>query len=213
MQMKTKSIKLVLIITLMLANLPCNASARTKKEKALEVYQKFLKKYESEFIAQEFDWDTVNKENYKYCSYFMTEDLDGDKIPELITMHPDAYKSDDIYVYTYKKGKVTRLTKQGITCSSQTGGYSYVYLCSQKHLHSYYFYGILAETDTAYKLNQNGKVSKYLDYEESYVTNNITCKKNSKKISVKKYNAIKKKCKELDTTWKENNSTERSKMY
>lgn len=213
MQMKAKSIKLVLTITLMLAILPCNASARTKKEKALEAYQKFLKKYESEFTVQEFDWDTVNKENYKYCSYFMTEDLDGDNIPELITMHPDAYKSDDIYVYTYKKGKITRLTKQGITCASRTGGYSYVYLCSQNHLHSYYFYGILAETDTAYKLNQNGKVSKYLDYEESYVTNNITCKKNGKEISAKKYNAIKKKCKELDTTWKENNSTERSKMY
>lgn len=38
MQMKAKSIKLVLTITLMLAILPCNASARTKKEKALEVY-------------------------------------------------------------------------------------------------------------------------------------------------------------------------------
>ena len=64
MQMKAKSIKLVLTITLMLAILPCNASAKTKKEKALEAYQKFLKKYESEFTVQEFDWDTVNKENY-----------------------------------------------------------------------------------------------------------------------------------------------------
>ena len=211
--MKTKWIKFVLVIVAILMILPYNVSAKTRLKKALEAYQKFLEKYESEFMVREFDWDKVNEENYKYCSYFMTEDLDGDKIPELITMHPCAYKSDDIYVYTYKQRKVTRLTKQGITCSGQTGGQAYIYLCSQKHLHSHYSYGLLGEFDTAYKLTKNGKASKYLAYEESYVTNKITCKKNNKKISVKKYNSLKEKCVELDTTWKVNNSTERSKMH
>jgi len=37
----------------------------------------------------------------------MILNMNGDKTPELVTYHPQGYKQGDLYVYTYKNGKVT----------------------------------------------------------------------------------------------------------
>ena len=70
----------------------------------------------------------------------------------------------------------------------------------------------MGESDTAYALKSNGKLSKYLEYQESYITNKISCKKNEKNISVKKYNSFARKCVEQQTIWKENNLEARRKI-
>lgn len=212
MKKRYVSIIFVLVVTLLLTSLPCNVPAKTKREKALETYQKFLEKYESSFTVREGDWEMQNTENYKFCSLFMVKDMDGDKVPELITLHPNEYNSSQIYVYTYKKNKVVPVSKNGVSCANQVGGYAYVYLCSQNHLHNHFFYSLLEEDDTAYKLNTKGKLSKYLDYQESFITNKIVCKKNGKKISQKKYNSLIKKCKAQDDAWRTNNQTERDQL-
>lgn len=40
---------------------------------------------------------------------FLLLDMDQDGLPELVVMHPDAYKSDRLYVYTYKSGNVVQV--------------------------------------------------------------------------------------------------------
>ena len=210
--MKKRYFSIILVVALLLASLPCNVSAKTKREKALEAYQKFLGKYESSYTIRDFDYENENKENYNSCSAFMLKDMNGDKVPELVTLHPIRYKDYKVYIYTYKKGKVCQLNKKAISCTSVSGGSAYVYFCSRNHLHNHYLYGLFEEDDTAYKLNTKGKLSKYLDYQESFITNKIVCKKNGKKISQKKYNSLIKKCKAQDDAWRTNNQTERDQL-
>lgn len=203
---------MVLSIAIVLLVFPYNTVAETRKETALVAYQNFLEKYESSFTVLEGDFEKQNKESYKYCSEFIIKDMNGDKMPELITLHPVGYKKAEVYIYTYKKGKVSRLNRKAISCTCISGGTAYIYFCSKKHLHNHYFYGLIGENDTAYVLKSNGKLSKYLEYEESYITNKISCKKNEKNISVKKYNSLVGKCVEQQTVWEENNLDARKKM-
>lgn len=210
--MKKRYFSIILVVALLLTSLPYSVSAKSKGEKALEAYQKFLGKYESSFSVREGEWDKQNTENYKFCSFFMVKDMDGDKVPELITLHPNEYNLSHIYVYTYKKNKVVPISKNGISCANQVGGYAYVYFCSKNHLHNHFFYSLLEEDDTAYKLNAKGELSKYLDYKESFITNKVVCKKNGKKISLKKYNSLAKNCNQQGDEWKTNNQRQRDQL-
>ena len=207
-----KFFNMVLSVMIVLLIFPYNTAAETRKEKALAAYQNFLGKYESSFTVLEGDFEKQNKEDYKYCSEFIIKDMNGDKVPELVTLHPVGYKNAEVYIYTYKKGKVSRVNKKAISCTCISGGTAYVYFCSKKHLHNHYLYGLMGESDTAYALKSNGKLSKYLEYQESYITNKISCKKNEKNISVKKYNSLARKCVEQQTIWKENNLEVRRKI-
>ena len=198
---------------------PANVSAKSKSDAALKAYQKYLKKYESQYSEEQYEHLEPNSESYKYCSSFAIIDMNGDKIPELVTEHCNGYKTWELHVYTYKKGKIKELTKQGIAVDSVFGGNAYSYFCSQKHLHTYYYYGLMGTDDIAYQLSKSGKLSKYIEYHEYWYnvmeqgSGQCRCYKNGEKISTKQYKKLFKKCGSEDFSyWKPNTSEEREKL-
>ena len=217
--MKRKlSVVLVLVMLLSLI-IPVNVSAKSKNYAAIKAYQKYLKKYESQYTQEQFDRLEQNKENYKYCSSFAIIDMNGDKIPELVTEHCNGYKEWEIHVFTYREGKVEELTKEGIAYSSVAGGTSYAYFCSRSHLHIYHYYGAMGTNDIAYRLSKSGKLSEYLKYSKYWYdvmkqdSGQSECFENGKKISFKQYKKLFKKCGKEDCSyWKNNTATERNNL-
>lgn len=217
--MKRKA-KVVLLLVLFLSLFtPVDACAESKKDAVLKSYQKYLKKYESQYTQEQFEQIKSNSESYKFCSSFAIIDMNGDKIPELVTQHCNGYMDWEIHVFTYKKGKVKELTKQGILVSSIAGGTAYAYFCSQNHLHIYHYYGAIGTDDTAYRLSKSGKLSKCLEYSEYWYdvmvqeSGQCECFENGKKISVKKYKKLFKKCGSEDFSyWKLNTDAERKNI-
>lgn len=212
------SVALTLVLLLGLFA-PVNVSAKSKSDVAKKAYQKYLKKYESQYTQEQFDRQEPNKESYKYCASFAIIDMNGDKIPELVTEHCNGYKEWEIHVFTYKKGKVKELTKQGISTSNIAGGSTYAYFCSQNHLHIYHYDGLIGTEDTAYQLSKSGKISEYIEYSEYWYdamnrdSSRRECYMNGKKISLKQYKKLFKKCGQKDTSfWKLNTETERKNL-
>lgn len=156
---KTKTI-LLLGMLLMFAVLPLNAQAASsaKWPKACKAYKSFLAKNESKFTARVGDFATKNKEGYKKTSYFNIADLDGNGVPELVTYHELGYKQADMYVFTYKSGKVTRVKNAGgkgaqISATNSAGGSYNIYICKKGHLHRSYYNGFLGlSEDTVYSM-------------------------------------------------------------
>ena len=100
---------LIMGVLLAAAAFPITSQAASAKwKKACKAYNTWLSKNNSKFTAKEFDFSTKNTENYKKADRFMIVDLDKNGVPELVVTHPVAYKSDNIYVYTYKSGKVAQ---------------------------------------------------------------------------------------------------------
>lgn len=189
----------------------------TTKKEALKAYQKFLKKYESHYEPEEGAWDKRNKESKKYCSSFAILDMNGDRIPELVTSHCNGYKDWEDHIYTFVNRKIKEVTKSGIAEICTAGGSIYTYFCDQKHLHvQYYNGGVGIEEDTAYRLTKKNKLSKYLYYScQSNTNGSKKCEymENGKKISSKTYQKLSKKCgKSNFSYWKENTSKERKKI-
>lgn len=110
------------------AEVSAASKVETTKKSALKAYQKFLKKYESHFVPEEFAWDKKNTENEKYCSSFAILDMNKDNIPELVTVHWNGYKNSEDHIFTYVNGKIKEVTnKGGIEAVSTAGGNIYSY--------------------------------------------------------------------------------------
>lgn len=216
-KMKRK-VSVILVGCLLLSMMAViNVYAKPKSDAAIKKYQKYLKKYESQYTQEQFENFESNKENYRFCSSFAIIDMNGDKIPELITEHCNGYMDWELHVFTYKKGKMKELTKKGIRVESLAGGNAYSYFCEQKHLHTYYYYGLMGTEDIAYRLSKSGKLTEYLRYSEYWydADKKDNGKKkyyeNGKTITAKQYKKLSKKCEETPY-WKENTATERKKL-
>lgn len=193
------------------------SKVETTKKAALKAYQKFLKKYESHYVPEEGAWDDQNTENEKYCSSFAVLDMNGDRIPELVTVHWNGYKDSEDHIYTYANGKIKEVMKGGIEVVNSAGGTIYSYFCDQKHLHVQYYNGWMdIEEDTAYRLSKKNKLSQYLYsscISNSNGSKNCEYMENGKKISSKTYEKLSKKCgKEDFSYWKDNTTKERKKI-
>lgn len=131
------------------------------KVSSKKIYNKFLKKNISSFVAEEGDWETKNSENSKKTSQYLITDLNNDGVAELIGLHPVAYKQDSLYIYTIKAGKV-KLVKgnNGESCidinSNAAGSYE-VYGCSEGHLHAVWNGGQMGSENYVYAIGKNGK--------------------------------------------------------
>ena len=200
---------MVIVLTGILI-MPFHTYAVSKKQKALDAYANFLRKYESTFEVEENDWDKSNTENYKYSKYFAVCDIDANGVPELLTQHQNGFKMWDLYVYTYQNGKVKQISKQPIGISfNAMGGPLEMSVCKKNHLHVIHSTGY-SKWDRAYKVNKKGTVKLYLECDKSWWNGEdnvmITCKENNKIIASLRYNKIRKKCgNEKVISWIENN--------
>ena len=69
-------------------------------------YSAFLAKNQSRFKSEEYNFKKNNSEKHTTASYFAVADLDGNGIPELIIIHPQAFKRVILRFYTYSGGKM-----------------------------------------------------------------------------------------------------------
>jgi hypothetical protein len=213
----------IIILLLVLAIqfiVPTQVYAKTSASTVKKVYKKWLTKYESKYTPEQMENPIeINSENNRYCSYFIIIDMNGDKIPELITNHWNGYKNEEVHVYTYKNGKIKELTKTGITADSTMGGSASVALCSKKHLHKENYYGALGADEVTYKLDKNYNLKKYLEYHEVFnpgsidnETLSVNYLKNNNTISEKQYNKLIGGCNKKYSLWKQNTKKERNKI-
>ncbi len=123
-----------------------NAQAATAKwKKAVKAYNTFLAKNQSKFKVREGDFSNKNKESTKKSAYFNIVDLDNNGVPELVTYYNIAYKRANLYVYTYKKSKVSRLKSSEINVSYNANGSYDIFICKKKHLHVHYNGGFISD--------------------------------------------------------------------
>lgn len=186
---------------------PVTSQAATAKwKKACKSYNTWLAKNVSKFKAAEFDFSRKNTENYKKTDRFMIADLDKNRIPELIVVHPIAWKYDNIYVYTYKSGKVVQVKniygRKGesafISTNCQASGRYEAYTCMKNHLHVIWNGGIDGTEENVYVLRK-GKLKRYARANEVDISGNQNSKNysymmNGKNVTSKKYRAFIKKC-------------------
>lgn len=209
MKKKNQIIAAVMTGIILTLSVSANVQAADKWKKAENAYIKFLKKYQSSYVVPD-DWgQEANKENYKYCSEYAIQDMNGDGIPELLTVHDTNLKQGDIYIFTYNRGKVQKVKngKVSIT-SSASGGWYDTYFCQKGHLHVDRAGGLVGPLYRTYRLTSKGKLVEYLQYEENWLENKTTYKMNGKKITAKKYEKYMKKCgtKRKSIDWEDNHS-------
>lgn len=138
-----------------------------------DAYYKFLTENESGFTAEMGEFEKQNEESYQKSSAFLLVDLDQDGVPELVVQHPDAYKSDRLYVYTYKSGEVVQVKnvdgEEGenayINMNSQADGLYSVSGCGQNHLHVVWSAENFGREDSIY-IVKKGQLELYAESEE-----------------------------------------------
>ncbi len=153
----------------------------------------------------------------------MIVDLDKNGVPELVVTHPVAYKEDNIYVYTYKSGKVAQVKdvygRKGelaaISINCQASGRYEVYKCKKKHLHVIWNGGMDGTEETVYTMSQ-GKLKQYaraneVDISGGQNSNDYTYTLNGKKVTSQKYKAFIKKCGKSRTGFAPNTKASRKK--
>lgn len=198
---------LIMGVLLAAAAFPITSQAASAKwKKACKAYNTWLSKNNSKFTAKEFDFSTKNTENYKKADRFMIVDLDKNGVPELVVTHPVAYKSDNIYVYMYKSGKVAQAKdtfgRKGetaaVSINCQASGWYGVYKCRKKHLHVVWNGGINGTRETVYTLSK-GKLKQYAKANEVDISGGqnpdyFSYMLNGKEVTSKKYKSFTKKC-------------------
>lgn len=138
-----------------------------------EAYYEFLAENESGFTAEMGEFEKKNEESYQKASAFLLMDMDQDGMPELVVQHPDSYKSDRLYVYTYKSGEVVQMRnadgEEGesayINISSQANGSYSVMGCGQNHLHVSWNAPDFGRNDSIFTAKK-GKLELYASMEE-----------------------------------------------
>lgn len=204
-----QKVMLFLIMGVLLAAVafPITSQAASAKwKKACKAYNTWLSKNNSKFTAKEFDFSTKNTENYKKADRFMIVDLDKNGVPELVVTHPVAYKSDNIYIYMYKSGKVAQAKdtfgRKGetaaVSINCQASGWYGVYKCRKKHLHVVWNGGINGTRETVYTLSK-GKLKQYAKANEVDISGGqnsdyFSYMLNGKEVTSKKYKSFTKKC-------------------
>lgn len=186
--MKKRIIAGLIIAATLILSMPVNAQAAGKWEKAENAYKKFLKKYQSTYVVPN-EWGAEdNTENYKYCSSYAIKDMNNDGVPELLTSHVTNLKKGDLYIFTYKNGKVQKVKNGKISVtSSASGGWYNTYFCKKMHLHVERAGGLAGPLYRVYRLTAKGKLVKYLQWEDNSVVNKETFKKNGKEITKEEY--------------------------
>ena len=121
-----KSVRRVLIIVMammccVLVTVPVSAAKKPSMKTVTRTYRKFLKKHiwnSSRYTSQGETTDTL-------------VDINKDGVPELVVQYPNGNKYG-VVVYTYKKGKVVRMTSKkgyiGISSVRQQKGKKYLVL-------------------------------------------------------------------------------------
>lgn len=204
-----KEIVLSVMFGMILAILCCPVTLQAssaKWKKACKSYDTWLAGNYFGFVAEEFDFKRENKENYKKSDRFMIVDLDKNRIPELVVTHPIAWKNDNIYVYTYKSGKVVQIKnvygKTGeaafVSLNCQASGSYSVYKCKKNHLHVIWNGGIDGTEENIYTVSK-GKLKKYASANETDISGKHNAKYysymiNGRKVTGKKYRAFIWKC-------------------
>lgn len=184
----------------------CRVSVSSKgllAKRANKAYAYFLAKNQSCFVAEPYNFQKQNNEKRTTVSSFFVADLNGDRIPELITYHENAYQKGVVQLYTYKEGKITALCGSNnkpklIEINSQACGYFDIYVCSRHHFHTVWHGGNIGYEEKIYVVS-NGKMKSYLMISKEYMCNpqRIICKKNGKNISQKLYNSHTAKCRKM----------------
>lgn len=209
----------VLLFPAFFAGSSINVQASTAKWKnACKAYNAYLAKNKSRFKAEIGGFEKSNKESYKKVDSFLIVDLDKNGIPELVVNHPYSYKSDAIYVYTYKAGKIVQIKDTNgnkgkwadINISCQANGWYSVYKCKRNHLHVNWFGGMLGYENSIYSVNK-GKLKLYARETENNILDFKSYEINGKKVGVKKYNTLLKKCGSTENGLKSNTKTNRKK--
>lgn len=215
----TLLLTLILLFTAVFAGDGISAKAASAKwRKACKVYTIFLAKNQSDFKAEMGEFTKQNQEGYKKADAFLLVDLDKNGIPELVTKHPYAYKSDYIYVYTCKGGKVTQIKgingEKGetacINISSQADGRYYVYKCRRNHLHAKWSSANVGTDESIYTVGK-GKIKLYAKGENVQAYGIESYQINGKKVSAKKYRALLKKCGNYEQSLNLNTKTNRKR--
>lgn len=214
---KIRFLSVVFAFILLTGSLQTDVYAASKRTKACKVYKSFLSKNESDFVVEEGDFLTYNEESYEKSSSFMIVDMDKNGTPELVTYHPKGYKRGYIYIYTYKKGKVTRMKNSKgryveIDEFCNAAGYYTTYACKKNHLHITWNGGWQGYHDYVYKVSK-GKVKLYLEASEDDLEQTKKFRKNGKKISKKSYSSAVSKCGVLGKSVMVTNNKKNRKKY
>lgn len=201
-----KGLSVIVALILLMSN---NVQAADKWDKAEKAYRSFLKKYQSSYVVPDNFGEEGNTESYKYCSSYTIKDMNGDGVPELLTIHNTNLKNGDIYIFTYKNGKVQKVKNGKVSiASSASGGWYQTYFCKKNHLHVERDGGFPGALYRVYRLSSKGKLVKYLQWEYNIIENKETFKKNGKKIIAGDFNKLYKKCRDREKqkgiAWKDN---------
>lgn len=209
----------VMLFPAIFASSSINVQASTAKWKnACKAYGAYLAKNKSRFKAGMGEFEKTNKESCKKADSFLIVDLDKNGIPELVVNHPYSYKSDHIYVYTYRAGKIVQIKDTngekgelaGINISCQANGWYSVYKCKKNHLHVNWSGGMFGYENSIYTVNK-GKLKLYAKETEDNIRDFKSYEINGRRVSSKKYNALVKKCENTENGLKSNTKTNRKK--
>ena len=207
MLMKKLSILLLCITSFLCLIQPIDIEAATEK-KAQSAYDTFLKKHPSVEFGSAFYDASYQRSNKSYVNSYAIYDLDGDKIPELITETPVNFRWFIVRIYTYKNGKVIAYKFSSgekvefDDCATANGEY-YYYICKKGHLHNCWS----GDSGTIHKVYsvKNKKLKEYLSYEEDEWIGTRSVTRYGKSISKKKFEKLTKSCSKKKILYKNNN--------
>lgn len=210
------------IIFVSICSIPVSVFASSKKTKALKAYKRFLANNESTFVASP---GLKNIEIIQTYSEFLVVDLNNDKVPELVTFHPDGYKDGYVYFFSYKN-KVKRLQVKksshfnsngyGVHAPTYTSPTFWsgltAYSCSKNHFHLNLRNGA-GHTEWIFTMKKGRVVLKAVLADSSDLPKNGTIKYyiNDKKVSSAKYNSFVRNCK-VKKSFESNNAAKRKKL-
>lgn len=214
-----------LVIILLLTMMPLNVSAASiasKVKNAQVAYGKYLSKHLQPARVQKHFYDAGYSEKDKsYVSSYELCDLDGDKVPELITITDVNFRWFIVRVYTYKNNKMlTYKFTNGKTVefnnnASANGAYCF-YICGKKHIHNGWS-GYEEKNDTIYA-NSNGKLKTYISMKEQFIYdstggyNKFIAKKNGVSISKTTYKKFVDSCPNRKAAKRYKNNTTNRKL-
>lgn len=190
--------------------------SKVTKKDIYGLYKKYLLQNESKYISMGAE---NNKESYKKASGFLTADLDKDGIPELITLHPVGWRHDQLYVFTCKNGKVTKIknstSDSSIDMSSAANGSYEVFACNRNHLHTVWS-GVnalnfsSASNEKIYTIEKE-KLKCYAAVSDNMSrSNQIIYEVNGSQVGKRQYESVVGKCKKIAYMYS-NNAVNRSK--
>lgn len=168
LSMKKRALVFFLLITALVFSFPITAvHAATAKEKALQAYDDFLKKYDPQDEGANPRFDTIY--------------VDNNSVPELIISNYEVHSSA-VELYTYKNGKVKKLGRYG-ECGA------IIYAKKRGMVKSYSAYTGCEDYD--YYRMKKGKMALVKSFDGGEAATDFLV--NGKKVSKREYNLALKK--------------------